>query len=110
MLGILIFWIVLATVDPVFAAVAAALIAPIGAYLVAARQMSGKIGSSQATDLWKESSAIRDWATARIDKCDEEILRLNVELATARGRIDELERDNRKLTRQLAEQGGYFDH
>jgi len=102
MLFLLVFWFTLAAIDPIFGIVIAALVGPIGAYLVAVRQMSGKIGSSQATDLWKESAAIRDWATARIDKCDEEILRLNTELAVARTRIEELERCNRKLQRELA--------
>lgn len=102
MLVILIFWVPIAVIDPIFGIIIVAFIGPIGAYLVAAHKMSGKIATTEAAQLWEESKAIREWSAARIDKCDEEILRLNTELAIAKNRIDELERENRKLNERLA--------
>jgi hypothetical protein len=65
---------VLAAIDPaVTIAVLAAAIGPIGAYLVAARRLSGKINNSDAEQLWAESKAIRDWSNDRLNAQDMEI-------------------------------------
>jgi len=88
---ILVFLLPIAAIDPVFGVIVAASVGAIGAYLAAAHRMSGKIGSTEAHDLWEESRSIRDWATARIDKCDEEIVQLRTELEAARERIRQLE-------------------
>lgn len=88
---LLAYLIPLAAIDPVFGVVVAASVGAVGAYLAAAHRMSGKIGSTEAHDLWEESRSIRDWATARIDKCDEEILSLREQLTAARARITVLE-------------------
>jgi hypothetical protein len=85
---------VFAAVDPGYVAVAVALLGPLGAYLVAARQMSGKIKNSEASELWAESRSIRDWSSARIKECHEHIDELEK-------RIDELEEENRKLRDEL---------
>lgn len=103
MLVILLFWIPLAAIDPILGVIIAALVAPIGAYLLAAKRMSGKIGTTEAATLWEESRAIREWSAARIDKCDEEILRLKVELEKAKARIAELEKEKRRLERLMRE-------
>lgn len=103
MLVILLFWIPLAAIDPILGVIIAALVAPIGAYLLAAKRMSGKIGTTEAATLWEESRAIREWSAARIDKCDEEILRLKTELEKAKARIAELEKEKRRLERLMRE-------
>lgn len=64
-------------------AIAAAIAAPLGAYLVAARRFSGQITSSDATELWAESRSIRDWSERRIALLDQRVVDLskeNVEL------------------------------
>ena len=91
MVVLLLFWIPIAAVDPFFGVILAAGIGAIGAYLAAAHRMSGKIASTEAHDLWEESRSIREWATARVDKCDEEIVRLNKLLDDAKARIKRLE-------------------
>lgn len=74
----------IAAVDPTLLAVAAAVAAPIGAYLIAVRRLSGRIGSSDAHDLWEESKSIRDWSSQRIDA----LVRENEELRAELARID----------------------
>lgn len=57
-------------------AVLIALAAPIAAYLAAVRRFSGKIGSSDAAELWAESRSIRDWSQIRITQLNELVARL----------------------------------
>lgn len=73
-------------------AILAAIAAPLGAYLVAARRFSGRIESSDAKELWEESRSIRDWSQDRIRELTREVAQLREELRVARGRIAELER------------------
>jgi hypothetical protein len=93
----------------VWVPIVVAVIAPIGAYLLAARKMSGKVSTSDATQLWKEAGAIRDdyrgqlqLAGARVQNLEGRIGRLEdqndvllAENATLRLRITELERNGR---------------
>jgi hypothetical protein len=97
MLLLLVVFFFFATADPSLVAIIVALIAPIGAYLLAARKMSGKINTSEATDLWAESKAIRDWSAERLKACDEEIAALRTALSSALSRIDALEKENNRL-------------
>lgn len=90
MVPLLVMWIVLATIDPLVGVLIVGLIGPVGAYLVAARKMSGKIATTEATQLWEESAAIRVWSAARIDKCDQEILRLNADLDISKAEVRRL--------------------
>jgi hypothetical protein len=103
MLPLVIFWVVLATIDPLFGVLVVGIVGPVGAYLVAAHKMSGKIATTEAAQLWAESSAIREWSAARIDKCDEEIIRLSNELAEAKKEIRRLE----GLLREREDRGEY---
>lgn len=58
----------------IIAAVLAIIFGPVLAYLAAARKLSGKIATSEAADLWKESAQLRaDWR--------EEVERLRARLA-----------------------------
>jgi hypothetical protein len=91
---------------PTIIAIVAAVAAPLGAYLLAARRFSGKIQTSDAKDLWAESRAIRDWGTKRIEVLNEQIGRLEKRVATLELRNESLEGKNRALTRQVVELGG----
>jgi hypothetical protein len=103
MLLLIIFWVVLATIDPVLGVLIVGIVGPVGAYLVAAHKMSGKIATTEAAQLWEESKAIRDWSAARIDKCDQEIIRLTAELDAARIEI-------RRLNQLLEKREGRGEH
>jgi hypothetical protein len=81
-------------VDPGLLAVFAAILGPAGAYLVAVRQLSGKIKNSEASELWEESRSIREWSTARVKELNEHIRELEA-------RVDELEAENRQLKAQV---------
>jgi len=76
--------------SPALIALVIACIGPVGAYLVAVRQLSGKIKNSDASELWEESRSIREWATARNKELNEHIDQLEA-------RVAELERSNREL-------------
>lgn len=64
-----------------------AIVAALGTYLVAARQFSGRIQTSDATELWQESRAIREWSTGQLNELRE--------------RVVTLEAENRRLTDDL---------
>jgi hypothetical protein len=64
--------------------IAVAIIAALGAYLASARKLSGKIGTSDAAELWKESASIRQdyreelrLANERSRKLEESVDKLN---------------------------------
>lgn len=83
-----------AEIDVSLVAVVIALVGPLGAYLVSARQLSGKIKNSEASELWAESRSIREWSSERIKECHEHIVELEQ-------RLDELEEENRNLVSLL---------
>lgn len=91
----------LAAVDPVIGVVLVALISPIGAYIMAARRMSGKIATSDAEQLWAESKAIRDWSAERLRAADNEIAELRKRVDRLWRRIRELEDRNLELEDEL---------
>jgi cell division protein FtsB len=92
-------------------ALAVATVGPLLTYLVASRKLSGKIGTSDAADLWSESRSIRDDYRDRLDQsnrrqaaCEERIAKLESdknalvgENMMLRGRIDVLEQENKRL-------------
>lgn len=86
----------LAAIDPAIGALAVAVIGPLGAYLLAARRFSGKIASSDATDLWAESRSIREWSQNQLDQL------------TARVRV--VENENTALREQVANLSKQLEH
>lgn len=86
---------------PLAAAIIAAFLGPVGAYLVSARKMSGKIGTSDAEQLWAESKAIRDWSANQLASQTQEIQELRAELGRLANRCSILEEENVKLRDQL---------
>lgn len=93
--------VIFAAIDPVFGVILVAIIGPTSAYLVAAHKMSGKIATTEATDLWAESRAIREWSADRLDACDKEISELRVALSAALSRVTVLEDENAKLLSRI---------
>jgi len=109
MLVVLLFWIPIAAIDPVLGVLVVGVVAPLGAYLAASHKMSGKIGTTEAHDLWEESRAIREWSAARIDKCDEEIHNLRTQLGDANAEISKLKAEVRRLEGLLREREEHHD-
>lgn len=68
-------------------AIAAAILSPVGAFLVASRKMSGRIDTTDADKLWQEASDIRADYRDRVLACQDENARLRNELATARSEV-----------------------
>jgi chromosome segregation ATPase len=88
-------------VDPVVGIVIAAIVGPLGAYLLAARKLSGKVATSDATDLWAESRSIREWSTARIGALDMEVSLLRARIGLVEQQNDSLSRENSRLMEQI---------
>jgi hypothetical protein len=71
---------------------------PLSAYLIAVRKASGRIGSSDATELWAEAAAIRREHVERIRV-------LEARLAFEEERIVRLVEENNRLIRAAAGDG-----
>lgn len=82
-------------------AIAAIILAPLGAYLVAARQFSGKIKTSDASDLWEESRSIRNWSQGRINELTELVDKLEKRIKTVEETNDTLVLENAHLLQQV---------
>lgn len=93
---------ILGAIDPGLTTVLIALVAPLGAYLVAVRQLSGRIKNSDASELWEESRAIREWSSTRIRELTEHIVRLE-------DRVEELETSNRALVEENLHYAGLLE-
>jgi cell division protein FtsB len=78
---------------PTAIAIVAALVGPLLAYVAAARRLSGRIGTSEAGDLWEESRSIRQDYQRRIEE-------LNRVVGDCAKRIDSLEERNAALFRE----------
>jgi hypothetical protein len=92
-------------------ALAGAFAAPIGTYLVAARRYAGRIATSDAAALWKESGEMRQHLTERLDAAYTRIEALEAdarrqreehrdEVKALESRIVTLEEDNATLRRE----------
>jgi len=71
-----------------FVPLAVALFAPVGAYLVAARRMSGRIASSEASELWDESRSIREDYRQRLGVAHARIAQLEARVAELQAELD----------------------
>lgn len=83
------------------AALIVACIAPLLTYLAAARRLSGRIKDSEASDLWAESKAIRDWSTQRVRELHDEIEHLENRVNALDQKNFKLGEENRRLTREV---------
>lgn len=74
-----------------------AMVAPLGAYLLAARRMSGKVDTSTATELWGEARAIRHDYREQIALAAERTRELETRVARLEGQNTDLIRENIEL-------------
>lgn len=87
-------------IDPAVVIIVA-LISPLITYLIAAKKLSGRIKDSDATELWSESRAIREWSTERVKELNEVIARLETRMTEVEKMNSELAEENRKLSREV---------
>jgi chromosome segregation ATPase len=80
-----------------------AIFAPLGAYFLAARKMSGKIKTTDADALWKESSSIREDYRAQLASAAERTRDLESRVARLEGQNNELVQENFKLKHKIQE-------
>lgn len=71
-----------------------AIVAPVGAYLLAARRMSGKVATSDADQLWNEARSIRDDYRDRLDQAASRQAELEHRVAVCEGQNTDLLREN----------------
>lgn len=95
--------IVFAEIDPAVGGIVVAVISALVTYLVAARNLSGKIKNSDAAQLWAESKSIREWSAERVKELDLHIERLEKRLNDVEAANTKLAEENRQLGRDLYE-------
>jgi hypothetical protein len=80
---------------------AVAIVAPLGAYLLAARKFAGKVDTTDADRLWLEAKNIRDDYRERL--LNEGLARRDLEVRVARleGANNELQRENYALQNKI---------
>lgn len=83
------------------ALVLAALVAPLVTYLVAKRQRSGKIVTTEAAQLWNESTAMRRELRETVGRLEERVRELERERAICYERIEVLEAELANLRRRV---------
>lgn len=86
-----------------YATIAVTLVAPLVAYLIAARKASGRIATTEAADLWRESTALRLEYKAQIDRLEEVIDSLRLRITQLEADNQALHRENIALTRKVEE-------
>lgn len=86
---------------PVLAAVALAIVGPLLTYLGVVRKLSGKIATSDASQLWKESAAMRDDYRKQLVALNEVIGSLRERLAVLEASNERLTESNERLTASL---------
>jgi chromosome segregation ATPase len=94
-------------VDALFVAIlglVAALAAPFVTYVVTARRFSGKIATSDATDLWAESKAIREWSQERMAQMSQDLDRERQRVTQLEARIKGLEEREDGLNQVISDQ------
>lgn len=85
------------------AAVIVAAVSAFGAYLAAVRRLSGKIATSEASELWEESKSIREDYRLQIERAAKRVADLERRIAEAERRNVDVERQNLDLERSNAE-------
>lgn len=84
-------------ITPSDTAVVFALAASLVSYVVTGRKISGKIGTSEASDLWKESSDIRSDYRERLEEAYKRIEQLEERVTESENRNNILYKENSKL-------------
>jgi predicted RNase H-like nuclease (RuvC/YqgF family) len=74
-------------------ALIAAVVGPVGTYIIAGRRLSGRIDTTEAASLWEESREIRSDYRDRLADAEKRMAKLEA-------RIADEERANTKLTRE----------
>jgi predicted nuclease with TOPRIM domain len=84
----------------IFASTIGALIVAMGAYFATVRRLSGRIETSEADSLWKESASIREDYRDRLSSADQRQARLEERVANLEKRNAELAEENVRLLRE----------
>jgi predicted RNase H-like nuclease (RuvC/YqgF family) len=80
-----------------------AIVGPLAGYLGASRKLSGKIGTSEASQLWAESASIRHEYREQLQTSATRTTALEERVANLERRNNELARENFELTKKVSE-------
>lgn len=78
---------------PVLAGLIGTMTGVTATYVVARRRLSGRIGTSEAADLWAASESIRHDLSAEVSSLRAEVVSLRAEVATLRSQNIQLSTD-----------------
>ncbi len=85
----------------ILVAISAAIVAPLLTYVIAARRMSGKIQTSEASDLWAESRALRDDYKSQVGMLQTQVKDLISRVRELEENKTMLEKANLQLARRV---------
>ncbi len=85
----------------ILVAISAAIVAPLLTYVIAARRMSGKIQTSEASDLWAESRALRDDYKSQVGMLQTQVKDLISRVRELEENKTTLEKANLQLARRV---------
>ena len=91
-------------------AIAVAAIASIATYLGTARKLSGKVETSEASELWEESRSIRQDYQSRLASATERAAGLEIRVANLEERNTKLLKENINLQREVLKLQGRIQH
>lgn len=82
-------------------ALIAAVLGPLVAYVTTSRKLSGKIGTSDADALWRESKDVREFTAEQLKIANARISTLEELISSLRKRLDRADDHNEDLSRRL---------
>jgi chromosome segregation ATPase len=88
-------------IEGIIVALISVLVTGMVTFFVAARRMSGKIATSDASDLWDESKSIREDYRDQLSAANKRLIDLEVRTAKLESRNNDLERENWELRKQI---------
>jgi chromosome segregation ATPase len=88
---------------PIIIPIAVAIVTALGAYLASVRRLSGKIGTSEAEDLWVESASMREDYRGQLDLAQQRVQKLEARVDKLEDLNQLLSLDNRDLRSQLSD-------
>jgi uncharacterized coiled-coil protein SlyX len=87
----------------VIVALVAAVAGPLGGYIMAARKMSGKIGTSEAASLWEEAGKLRAEYRGEAEGLRKTVATQEVTIVELQLQVASLRQENQKLQQRVVD-------
>jgi hypothetical protein len=88
-------------VNPYYVAAFVAVLGPLITYFIAVRNLSGRIDTSSATDLWTESRSLREEYRMQISTLQQRLVQLELRAVALQKHIEECDKHNEELLKKM---------